>query len=76
MLIHKDEIDKGALRNSLSLIYSTEGLSTHMKFTKGCSKKFSISYLQYRGTFYSFLDKGHSQTISFNQDFLEGSTKF
>ena len=34
MLIHKDEIHKGALPSFLSLIYSTEGLSTHF-----CIKK-------------------------------------
>ena len=29
MLIHKDEIHQGALRNFLSLMYSTEGFSIH-----------------------------------------------
>ena len=54
MLIHKDEIHEGTLRNFLSLIYSTGS----------------------RGTFYIFLDKENSRTISNDQDFLGCSTKF
>ena len=34
MLVHKDEIHKGALGNFLSLIYSTEGIFTHFWIEK------------------------------------------
>ena len=52
MLIHKDEIHKGDLRNFLSLFYSTEGRSTYF-----CKKKIleHSPKIKTSGMFYKFL---------------------